>query len=316
MMAAFCATLFCTQAPAQQPYPVKPIRLIAAIPPGSPPDVLARLLSEKLASSLGQPLVVDNRPGASGTIGLNVVAKAPADGYTLGMFSMGNVVSPSLIANMPYNTEKDLAAVSLISRQSHILVVPSGSPIKSVAELIKAAKSKPGILKFASGGNATPAHLEGELFKREAGVEIVHIPYRGAPEGAVALLTGDVDLMFGATVAVGPHIKSGKLRGLATVAPRRIPAFPDIPSMVDLGYTNIVVSPWDGVVAPAGTPKAVIARLHLETKKFGAMSEIKQRLEAVGLESTDAGPEEFAALIRSEMQKWIKLIRDTGIKPG
>lgn len=278
--------------------------------------MLARLLSEKLASSLGQPLVVDNRPGASGTIGLNVVAKAPADGYTLGMFSMGHVVAPSLIAKMPYDTEKDLAAVSLIVRQSHILVVPSGSPVKSVAELIKAAKGKPGILKFASGGNGTPAHLEGELFKRETGVDMVHIPYRGAPEGAVALLTGDVDIMFGATVAVSPHIKSGKLRALATVAPRRIPAFPDVPSMVDLGYANIVVAPWDGVVAPAGTPKAVIARLHLETKKFGAMQEIKQRLEAIGLEAMDAGPEEFAALIRSEMQKWIKLIRDTGIKPG
>lgn len=314
--AAFCALLLSMGASAQQTYPIKPIRLIAATAPGSPPDVLARLLSEKLASSLGQPIVVDNRPGASGTIGLNVVAKAPADGYTLGMFFMPNVVSPGLIANMPYDTEKDLAAVSLVVRESHILVVPSGSPVKSVAELIKAAKGKPGILKFSSGGNGTPAHLEGELFKRETGVDMTHIPFRGAPEGAVALLTGDVDLMFGATVAVGPHIKSGKLRALATVAPRRIPAFPDLPSMVDLGYANIVVSPWGGFVAPAGTPKAVIARLHLETKKFGAMPEVKQRLEAIGLESTDAGPEEFSALIRSEMQKWIKLIRDAGIKPG
>ena len=262
-------------AAAQPLYPVKPIRLIAPTPPGSPPDVLARLLSEKLTSSLGQPLVVDNRPGASGTIGLNVVAKAPADVYTLGMFSMPYVVAPSLIAKMPYDTEKDLAAVSLIARESHILVVPSGSPVRSVAELIKAAKAKPGVLKFASGGNGTPAHLEGELFKRETGVDLVHTPYKGAVAGATALLTGDVDIMFGATVAVSPHLKSGKLRALATVAPRRIPAFPDVPSMVDLGYANIVVSPWVGVVAPAGTPKAVIARLHLETKKFGATQEMK-----------------------------------------
>jgi len=316
MSAAVCAVVFSMDVSAQQPYPVKPIRLIAPVPPGSPPDVLARLLSEKLASGLGQPLIVDNRPGASGTIGLNVVAKAPHDGYTLGMFFMGHVVAPSLIAKMPYDIEKDLGAVSLVARESHILVVPSGSPARSVAELIKAAKGKPGILKFSSGGNGTPAHLEGELFKRETGVDIVHIPYRGAAEGATALLTGDVDIMFGATVAVSPHIKSGKLRALATVAPRRIPAFPDIPSMVDLGYANIVVSPWGGIVAPAGTPKDVIARLHLETKKFGAMPEMKQRLEAIGLEAADAGPEEFAALIRSEMQKWIKLIRDAGIKPG
>jgi tripartite-type tricarboxylate transporter receptor subunit TctC len=314
--AVFCAAVFSMGASAQQPYPVKPIRLIAPGSAGSPPDVMARLWAEQLASHLGQPLVVDNRPGAVGTIGLNVVAKAPADGYTLGILSLSYAVAPALVAKMPYDTEKDLTAVSLIARESNMLVVPGGSSARSVAELIKVAKAKPGLLRFASGGNGTPAHLGGELFKRETGVDIAHIPYKGAVAGVVALLTGDVDLMFGATVAVSPHIKSGKLRALATIAPRRIPAYPDVPTVAELGYANAVVAPWAGVVAPAGTPKAAVARLHLEMKKIGAMPETKQRLEAIGLEWADVGPGEFAALIRSEMQKWIKLIRDAGIRPG
>jgi tripartite-type tricarboxylate transporter receptor subunit TctC len=316
MPAVFCAALFSMSASAQQPYPVKPIRLIAPGSAGSPPDVMARLWAEQLASHLGQPMVVDNRPGAVGTIGLTVVAKAPADGYTLGILSLSYAVAPALVAKMPYDTEKDLTAVSLIGRESNMLVVPGSASARSVAELIKVAKAKPGLLKFASGGNGTPAHLGGELFKRETGVDIAHIPYKGAVAGVVALLSGDVDLMFGATVAVSPHLKSGKLRALATIAPRRIPAYPDVPTVAELGYANVVVAPWAGVVAPAGTPKAVVTRLHLEMKKIGAMPETKQRLEAIGLEGADVGPEEFAALIRSEMQKWIKLILDAGIKPG
>ena len=297
------------------PYPAKLVRLIVPSAPGSPPDVLARLLGDKLATNLGQPVVVENRPGAAGTIGLNAVAKAPPDGYTLGILDFAFIVAPSLIAKMPYDTERDLTAVSLIARQSHLLVVPSGSSVRSVAQLVAAAKAKPGFLKFASGGNGTPAHLEGALFKQEASVDIVHIPYKGGPAGAIALLTGDVDMMFGATGTVSPHITSGKLRALATVAPRRIPTFPDVPTLVQLGYANVAVSPWDGVVVPTGTPKEVITRLRLEIQKVGAMQETKQRLEAIGMESADAGPEEFAAFIRTELQRWNKLMRDAGIKP-
>lgn len=302
-----------TQDPAQ--YPAKPVKLIVPTVPGSPPDVLARLLGDKLASNLGQPVLVENRPGAFGTIGLNAVAKATPDGYTLGILDLAYIVAPGLIAKIPYDTERDLTAVTLFARSSNILVVPSGSSVRSVAELIAAAKAKPGFLKFASGGNGTPAHLTAELFKREVGADVVHVPYKGAVAGATALLAGDVDMMFGATVAISPHIKSGKLRALATVAPRRIPTYPDLPTLVELGYANVAVSAWDGVVAPTGTPKEVVARLHREIQKVVAMQETKQRLEAIGMESADLGPEEFAAHIRSELQRWNKVVRDAGIKP-
>lgn len=297
-----------------QAYPVKPIRIFVSTGPGAPPDVMARLLGEKLAGSLGQPIIVENRPGASGTIGMNAVAKASPDGYTLGIFSMGYTTAPSLVKPMPYDTEKDLSTVTLLAKDSNLLVVPSGSSEKSVADLVAAAKAKPGALKFSSGGNSTPAHLSGELFKREAGIDITHIPYKTPPAGAAAVLAGEVDMMFGATVAVAPHIKSGKLRVLATSTPQRIPAYPDVPTLVELGYTNAVISNWSGIVAPAGTPKDVIERLHVEIQKVLAMPETRQRLEGLGVEASPGRPEEFAALMRSELQRWNKLVRDAGIK--
>jgi len=297
-----------------QAYPAKPIRVFVSTGPGAPPDVMARLLGEKLAGSFGQPVLVENRPGASGTIGMNAVAKAPPDGYTLGIFSMGYTTAPSMLAQMPYDTERDLATVTMLARDSNILVVPSGSPARSVADLIAMAKAKPGFVKFASGGNSTPAHLAGELFKREAGVDITHIPYKTPAAGAAAVLTGEVEMMFGATVAVAPHIKSGKLRVLATSTPQRLPAYPDLPTLVELGYPNVVVSNWSGIVAPAGTPKEIVERLHLEIQKVLAMPEIRQRLEGLGVEASPGRPEEFAALMRSELQRWNKLVRDAGIK--
>jgi len=297
-----------------QTYPVKPIKLFVSTGPGAPPDVMARLLADKLAGSLGQPVVVENRPGASGTIGMNAVAKAPPDGYTLGIFSMGYTTAPSLIAKMPYDTERDLTPVTMLARDSNLLVVPSSSSAKSVAELVAAAKAKPGFLKFASGGNSTPAHLAGELFKRETGVDITHIPYKTPAGGAAAVLTGEVDLMFGATVAVASHLKSGKLRVLAASTPQRLPAYPDVPTLVELGYPNVVISNWSGIVAPAGTPKDIVERLHLEIQKVLALQEIKQRLEGLGVEASPARPEEFAALMRSELQRWNKVVRDAGIK--
>jgi tripartite-type tricarboxylate transporter receptor subunit TctC len=299
----------------RSPYPSKPLRLFVSTAPGAPPDLVARLLGEKLASSLGQPVLVENRPGAAGTIGMGAVAKAAADGYTLGVLSMAYLTAPSLIAKMPYDTEKDLAAVSLVARDSNLFVVPSSSPAKSVAELVALAKSKPGLLKFASGGNGTPAHLAGELFKREAGVDITHIPYKGPVAGATALMSGEVEMMFGATAAMSPHIKSGRLRPLAASTPNRIPAYSNLPTMVELGFANVSVANWFGFVAPAGTRSEVVSRLDVELQRIGAMPEVRQRLEAIGLESAHVRPEEFAAFIRSESRKWSKVAREAGLKP-
>jgi len=297
-----------------QAYPSKPIRFYVSTGPGAPPDVMARLLAEKLAGSLGQPVIVENRPGASGSIGMNAVAKAPPDGHTIGIFSMGYTTAPSLVAQMPYDTERDLAPVTMLARDSNLLIVPASSPAKTVAELIAVAKAKPGFLKFASGGNSTPAHLAGELFKREARLDIVHIPYKTPPAGAAAVLAGEVDMMFAATVAATPHIRSGRVRVLAASTPKRIPAFADVPTLVELGYTDVVVSNWSGVVAPAGTPKEIVERLHAEIQKILAMPETLKRLEGLGVEPSPARPEEFGALIRSELRKWNKVVRDAGIK--
>jgi tripartite-type tricarboxylate transporter receptor subunit TctC len=299
-----------------QAYPSKPIRLFVSTGPGAPPDVMARLLGEKLVASLGQPVIVENRPGASGSIGMAAVAKAPPDGYTIGIFSMGYTTAPSLVAHMPYDTEKDLAPVTMLARDSNLLIVPAASPAKSVAELVALAKAKPGQLKFSSGGNSTPAHLAGELLKREAKIDIVHIPYKTPPAGAAAVLAGDVDMMFGATVAVTPYIRSGRVRVLATATPKRLPAFPDVPTLVEQGFPEVVVSNWSGVVAPAGTPKEIIDRLGTEIRRILAMPDVLARLERLGVEATPASAEEFGALIRSELKRWNQLVRDAGIKPS
>lgn len=315
MCIVVCAAAFSMGASAQQPYPVKPIRIVEPSPPGAPADVLVRLLGEKLVSALGQPVIVENRPGAFGTIGIDTVAKATADGHTLGRLSMTYLTAPALMAKMPYDTVRDLAAVSLIGKDSNVLVVPNGAPARSVAELIKMAKAKPGMLKFASGGNSTPAHLVGELFKREAGVDIVHVPYKGPVAGVTALIGGEIDMMFGATAAVSPHIKSGRVRALAVSTSQRIPAYPEVPTTAEIGFPRVVFENWFGIVAPAATPKPVIARLHREIQIIGAMQETKQRLDAVGIDSVSAGPDQFAALMRADLPRMAKLVRDARIKP-
>jgi tripartite-type tricarboxylate transporter receptor subunit TctC len=295
-------------------YPAKPVRVIVPAQPGSPPDASMRLLGAELTNSLRQPVLVENRPGAVGTIGLGAVAKAPADGYTLGVFSFGSMLGPTLVASMPLDIERELTAVALFARDFNILIVPAGSPTKSIPELIAAARARPGALKFASGGNGTPARLVGEQFKREAGIDIAHIPYKSPVAGATAVLTGEIDMMFGATVAVGPYVKSGKVRALATLAPRRLSAYPDVPTVAELGYPNLAFSGWFGVIAPAATPRDVIARLHREISRIAALPETRQRFEAIGMEPADAGPEAMATLWRADLAKWNKVARDAGIQ--
>jgi tripartite-type tricarboxylate transporter receptor subunit TctC len=300
---------------AQDPgYPVKPIRLIMPSPPGSPGDLAGRLIGEKLSGALAQPLVFDNRPGAAGLIGMEAIARAPADGYTLGVIGLPYVVAAILAPKAPYDTEKDFAPIAQVDWAYQVLVVPAASPAKSVAELVAAAKAKPGALRFSSGGNGTPSHLLGELFKRAARLDITHIPYKGAPPASLAVLTAEVDMMIGPIGPLAPHIKAGKLRALATPAPQRNAAYPELPTLVELGYPGIHVRDWHGFIAPAGTPKHVIARLHAEIAKATAMPDVKQRLEGFGMEAASMGPAEFAVHIRSELERWGGLVRDAGIK--
>ena len=308
------APLSAAQAAETASYPARPIRIIAPSTPGGPPDLIARFIGEKLAGALGQTAIVENRPGAGFTIGLNAVAKSTPDGYTLGILHMPATVTPSLTTTMPYNTEKDLAPVSLVAWSYNILAVSAGSPVKSLADLVATAKARPGTLKFSSAGNGTPAHLAGELLKREAKIDIIHIPYKGAAAAAVAVLQGDIDMMIGAAGVLTPHIKSGKLRALATPAPQRFSAYPELPTFVELGYPGVQIREWLGVVAPAGTPKALIERLHREIAKTLILPEIKQRFALLGMEPAALGPTEFAVHIRSELQRWAKFVRDAKIE--
>lgn len=300
--------------PAPRDYPARPIRLIVPTVPGPPSDVIARNLGEKLAGALGQPVVVDNRPGAIGTIGLHMVVKAPADGYTIGVIGLAYIAGPSLLLRVPYDTEKQLVPVTLTNWSYPVLAVPAASPARSVSDLVALAKSRPGALKYSSGGNATPPHLAAELFKREAGVDIMHIPYKGSTANVTALAAGEVDLAFGPIMALSPHIKSGRLRPLATSGRQRLAPYPEVPTLVELGYSRLEVNDWHGIVAPSGTPKQAIDRLHAEIVKVLAAAEFRQRLEALGMEAVGLGPEPFAAHIRSEIHRWNRLVREAGIK--
>jgi tripartite-type tricarboxylate transporter receptor subunit TctC len=298
-----------------QPYPSRPIRLIVPSAPGSPPDVVARILAERLTARLAQPVVVDNRPGAIGTIGLSTVAKATPDGYTLGMIALPFVVAPSLISRMPYDIVRDLAPIGLAVWSSNMLVVRSESPWHSLSDLIAAAKSRPGQVTFASGGNATPAHLAGESFKRRAGIELTHVPFKGTVPGVTAVLGEQVDMMFATTGVVAGHLKSGRLRALAAMSPSRLSAYPDVPTMSELRFAQFDVRDWNGVVAPAATPKVIVTKLAGEMRHVIADPRVSERMVAVLFEPAyDSSPEQFGLLIRSELEKWGKVVREAGLR--
>jgi tripartite-type tricarboxylate transporter receptor subunit TctC len=297
-----------------QPYPSRPIRLIAPSAPGSPPDVVARILADRLTTQLAQPVIVENRPGAIGTVGLAAVARAAPDGYTLGMMGMPHAVAPSLISHLPYDTARDLAPIGQVVWSSNMLVVRGDSPWRSLNELIAAAKARPGRLTFASGGNATPAHLAGESFKLRAGVELTHVPFKGTVPGVTALLGEQVDMMFATTGVVAGHLNSGRLRALAAVAPSRLGAYPNIPTMSELGYVRFDVRDWNGVIAPAATPKEIVAKLANEMRDAISEPHLSERITAAVFEPVyDSGPEQFGVLIRSELEKWSKVVREAGL---
>ncbi len=299
---------------ASNAYPTKPIRLIVPVSPGSPPDSLARIITEPLAAALGQPVVVENRPGGAGTIGMSAVAKAAPDGHTVGMIGLPQIVAPSLVPEMPYDTARDLAPVTQLTWTANVLVVRPSSPLKTVAEFVAMAKAKPGQLTYASAGNGTPSHLASELFKRHAGIEVQHVPYKGAPVALAALLGGQVDIAFGGVATAVPLIKSGKLRALGTASVRRLPALSDLPTIAELGFAGYQLNEWQGVVVPAGTPAEVIAKLVSEMARVVALPETQARLAHLGLYPAEKlGPDALGALIRAELPRWKQIVREAGI---
>jgi len=312
---AALAVLAITAAQAADVYPTKPLRIIVPFPPGGPADALARTVGDKLAASLGQPVVVDNRPGAGGNIGMELAAKAPPDGHTLVLAPAGNLtVNPSLYRSVPYDVGRDFAPVTVIAAVPNVLVVNPQVPAKDVAELIAYAKGNPGRLNYASPGAGSGAHLAGELLKSSAGIDIVHVPYNGIAPAVAAVISGDVQMMFAAAPTALPQIAGGKLRPLAVASPKRIAAAPALPTMDASGLPGFDVTSWYSIVAPAGTPPAVIDRLQREIARTLEMPDVKARLAGLGAEPIANTPAEFAAMIGSETAKWGKIVKDAGIK--
>lgn len=301
-------------AQAQGTWPDKPLKLVVPYPAGGNADNTARLLATQLGQRLGQQVVVDNRPGGSGTIGAAAVAKAPADGYTLLLDATAFTVNPSLFPKLPFDAAKDFAPISLVLQVPLLMVVPANSPFQSVADVAKAARARPGHLTYASAGNGGAQHLAGELFKQGQKVAMTHIPYRGGAPALTDLIGGQVDLMFSATTASGPFVKSGKLRALAISSPRRVEGWESVPTVAESGVPGFQVSEWNGLFAPAGTPRPVLERLEAEARAIVASPEMKKRFAELGVQGVGSSAQEFSSFLKAETTKWAEVIRTSGIR--
>lgn len=299
-----------------QTYPAKAIRIVVPFPAGGNADIFARAYAQKLNDSWGQPVVVDNRAGAAGIIGTQLVAKSVADGYTLLFGTTGtHTTNPAVYAKLPYNPVSDFSPVSNFADSPFLLVVHPSVPAGSLRELIALAKARPGQLDYASFGIGSSAHLAGEMLRTMTGINIVHVAYKGGPPALTDLLGGHVALMFNALPAVMPQVKSGKLRALALAAAKRTAALPGMPTFAEAGLANFEAGSWYGILAPAGTPRDVVARLHGETVRILALPDVRQRLASEGAEAIGNSPEEFSAQIRRDMARWAKVAKDAKIQP-
>ena len=297
-----------------QSYPSKPIRLVLPYPPGGGTDVIARPLAQKLTEQLGQQVIVDNRGGAGGNIGMEFVAKSPADGYTL-LFALTAqyAVNPSLYPKLPYDPVRDYAPISLLANAPYLLVVHPALPAKSVAELVALVKARPGQLSYSSSGNGSGAHLAGEMLRSLARVEIVHVPYKGAGPAMPDLIAGQVQLSFITYTAAGPHIKTGRLRALGVTTAKRSPTLPDLPAIGETvaGYDSAV---WYGFAAPAGTPLEIVSKLNAEVLRVLAAPDFRSRITLEAVSPIGSTPEEFGSFMKSEIVRWAKVVKDSGAK--
>ncbi len=296
-----------------QSYPAKPVRMVVGYPPGGPTDILARTVAQKLSEFLSQQVIVDNRPGASGMIGAELVVKAAPDGHTLLMVPVTYAVTPSMFAQMPYDPVRDLAPVALVASAPFILVVHPTLPVKTVKDLIALARSRPGQINYASASSGGMPHLAGELFNNMTGVRMVHIPYKGAAPATTDLVGGHVSLMFNNMLSAMPHVKAGRLRAVAVTSARRSAAVPDLPAIAETvpGYE---ASGWYGALAPAATPREIVAKLNAEINRAMKLPEVAQRLAGDGVEAVGMTADQFAAYLRQEIAKWGKVVRLSGAK--
>jgi tripartite-type tricarboxylate transporter receptor subunit TctC len=297
-----------------QSWPSKPVRLVVPYTPGAGTDTISRILAQKVGDQLGQPVVVDNRPGAGGTIGTEIVARAVPDGYTLLFTPTSHAINSNLYPKLGYDTLKDFAPISVVASLPVVLAVDPSLKVQSVKELVALAKLKPGQLSMASSGNGTVFHLTGELFKDAAGISILHVPFKGGAPAVAALLGGQVSMTFETSVTLVPHIRSGKLRALGVASAGRIALLPEVPTLGETGFQTILSENWYGLFAPAGTPKEVVAKLFAELDKAIHAPDIREKLAAQGAEIRENTPEQTAAFLNTEMVKWAKVIKASGAR--
>jgi tripartite-type tricarboxylate transporter receptor subunit TctC len=297
------------------PYPNRPLRYIVPFAPGGPTDTMARAIGTRLAETWGQPVVIDNRPGAGGNIGTELAAKSAPDGYTLFSGTVANAINHSLFPSLPFDFVRDFAPVSMTYITGLILAVHPSLPVRSVKELIALARKRPGELAFSSSGVGGTPHMSGELFNALAGVKMLHVPYKGSAPAMLDLLGGQVQLTFDNMLTVLPQVKSGKLRGLAVTLTERSPLVPDLPTVAEAGLKGFDVRSWNGVVVPAATPKDIIARLNTEIVRILRIPDLREKFAAQGIELTPSTPEEFSAFLRADIAKWAKVIQVSGARP-
>jgi tripartite-type tricarboxylate transporter receptor subunit TctC len=321
LLALACATaiggVLSTQdsAHAQPAYPAKPVRLIVPFPPGGGTDILARVIGNKLTEALGKPVVVENRPGAGGNIGVDLVAKSAPDGYNIVIGQTSNLaVNPTLYADLPYDPQKDLAPISLVADAPLVMVVPANSPFKSLGDVIAAAKAKPDDVTFASPGNGTVSHLSGELLQKAANVKFQHIPYKGASQALTDLMGGQVQTYMSSIPTALAQIKGGKLRALAVTSTKRVPELPDVPTVVESGFPGFESSTWFGLLVKAGTPEPIVKRLNTEVLRVLQLPEVRGKIAAEGATVLSGSPDQFAAFLKDEIAKWGKVVKESGAK--
>lgn len=314
---ALAAVLFSAPALSQANFPERPIRFIVSFPPGGSSDLVARAMAPRMAARLGQQVLVENRPGAGGNIGMDVVAKAAPDGHTIGLGAAGALsVNISLLPSMPFDPLKDLAPVSMLAIIPIVVAAHPSTPATDAKSLIAYAKSQPGKLSFGTTGNGSAMHLAGELMKQMAGFDMVHVPYKGSAPAAADLAGGQIPLAIVDLTSALPHIRSGRIKAIGVTSAKRSAVAPEIPTIAETGLPGFDAIGWFGVVAPGGTPPALIARLNAEVVEAMKAPEIRERLMAGGAEPQTSTPEEFAAFIQSEIPKWARVIRSAGVKPN
>jgi tripartite-type tricarboxylate transporter receptor subunit TctC len=313
-LATALAALSAINIAAAQDYPTQPIKLIVPFPPGGGMDTVARLIGRELATSMKQPVIIENKPGAGGSIGTDAVAKAAPDGYTIGMIATGHTINPSVHPKLPYDTLADFRAITPVVRLSNFIVVSTGFPARNVAELLDYSRANPGKVTFGSGGNGTAQHLFPELMAQMANVRFQHVPYKGGAPALADIVGGHLNMMFATVVETQGFVKAGKLRAIAVTGRARVAGYPDTPTVAESGVPGFDGDTWFGLIAPAGTPDATVSRLNAEVRKALAVPEVRSQLQGQGAEPFTSTPDEFTALIADQVQVWRRVVQTSSIK--